>query len=1344
MSSGLQNLLKINTRQGVRGRAPKKKNPVRVAALLTVATVFAALLIPGIAFAARGHVFSGKEIGGPGKGPGQFEGPAGVAVNESTGQPASGDLYVVDTGNGRVQRLSSAGVFQSEIKGPSGEGSGALTAESKTITSVLETVTAGRFTVGEEIEGEGIPAETTITGVPGGAVLEISNAVEVGKGGPSVKLKAHQSFSFPSAAAETSGVAVDDSCFLGKSAKEQTECEATDPSAGDVYVLDVGHSVVDKFTAAGVYLGQLSESEGTRFEELDGVAVDGKGELWVAEHEAGSRSSEAGPFVNSFSDALVNESTGGRVLKQASGHAEFSFGAPGFAVDSKDDLYAAVDVNAAPVEVRLAKFASSGELIVNPVDSEEPSGVAVEMSTGEVYVDNVGSVARFSATAAEGAEPVERLGAEPGRLKQGTGVAVSSAGEAVYVSDAGSDVVEVYAAEEPSLPTVEKQSVADVSAEGATFEAAVNPHGAATEAYFEYGRCVTPSTCAASPFEYKTEPVSVGAQFAVATVGPTHVQGLSPGVAYHYRLVATNGNGTVKGEPGEHGGEVLRSFTTQGPGGALVLPDGRRWEMVSLPEKRGQELRPLDLAVGMAIQAAANGDALAYLASGSTEAAPAGEAVETQLLATRNQSAGGWETKDISLPHVAHTSILLNGGFEYRAFSADLSTAVVQPFGPFITCEGAGGLAQPCLSPAASEQTPFLRSETGEHAGAFTPLVSGCPGGGKPCPVPIVEHTDVPPGTVFGQEAHGGPDVRGCPPEVICGPFFEGATPDLAHVVLLSRANLAGVETAGAEELYEWSAGAPAGSVLPLVSVLPESGGPAPEASLGDRTGDDARGAISGDGSRVFWSTDSRLYMTDLSSGTPRSAALDEHEGACGACESGGGQFQAANAEGSRVFFTDNRKLTANSGASFSPRDVSDLYECEILVSSAGTPECRLSDLTPPNGGEPASVQGSVVGASEDGSYVYFVADGKLAPGAAKGNCSGASSPPGSTCNLYLRHEGVTSLVAVLSGDDAPDWVPGGGLGLTRVSPDGRWLAFMSDRDLTGYDTRDARTGRPAEEAYLYHAPQNLEKESGTLTCVSCDPTGARPIGVEYNTLTGTHAGLLRGALGTWEHSSMLAADLPGWEDYYVGHARYQPRYLSDSGRLFFDTPQALVPQDGNGTWDVYEYEPEGIASPEGKVLCDRESPGFSERSAGCIGLISSGQSKEESAFLDASESGGDVFFLTSARLSPQDTDSALDVYDARECTAAAACFAPVGERPPPCSEPESCRGAPTPQPGIFGAPASATFSGPGNLTPSKTVVPPKKAAPKCRKGFVRRTVKHKSMCVRVKHKKTSHKHSKK
>jgi hypothetical protein len=50
------------------------------------------------------------------------------------------------------------------------------------------------------------------------------------------------------------------------------------------------------------------------------------------------------------------------------------------------------------------------------------------------------------------------------------------------------------------------------------------------------------------------------------------------------------------------------------------------------------------------------------------------------------------------------------------------------------------------------------------------------------------------------------------------------------------------------------------------------------------------------------------------------------------------------------------------------------------------------------------------------------------------------------------------------------------------------------------------------------------------------------------------------------------------------------------------------------------------------------------------VGRISSGHSAEQSAFMDASESGGDVFFLTNDQLVPAETDTQVDYYDARVC----------------------------------------------------------------------------------------------
>ncbi len=70
----------------------------------------------------------------------------------------------------------------------------------------------------------------------------------------------------------------------------------------------------------------------------------------------------------------------------------------------------------------------------------------------------------------------------------------------------------------------------------------------------------------------------------------------------------------------------------------------------------------------------------------------------------------------------------------------------------------------------------------------------------------------------------------------------------------------------------------------------------------------------------------------------------------------------------------------------------------------------------------------------------------------------------------------MTQLVAVLSGADKPDWdygAPNLKKLTARVSPDGEWLVFMSERELTGYDNRDAVTGEPDEEVYQFHRATN-------------------------------------------------------------------------------------------------------------------------------------------------------------------------------------------------------------------------------------------------------------------------------
>ena len=264
----------------------------------------------------------------------------------------------------------------------------------------------------------------------------------------------------------------------------------------------------------------------------------------------------------------------------------------------------------------------------------------------------------------------------------------------------------------------------------------------------------------------------------------------------------------------------------------------------------------------------------------------------------------------------------------------------------------------------------------------------------------------------------------------------------------------------------------------------------------------------------------------------------------------------------------------------------------------------------------------------------------------------------------------------------------------------------MSARSLTGYDNRDVRSGVRDEEVFEY------DGETGRLVCVSCDPSGARPVGEEYSGIK-LNAGDLVWQPGTW-----LAGMVPGWTEFELDSSRYQPRYLSGSGRVFFESRDALVSGDVNEMWDVYEWEPVGVGS------CSEAGTGYESSTGGCVSLVSSGRSAQESEFLDASESGGDVFFLTSAQLVPADYDSLFDVYDAHECSSEAPCFPPSTEQPPACTTESSCKGTPTPQPGIYGPPASATFNGLGNVTQPAQAPPKKKTAAEVRADHLKKALK--------------------
>jgi len=212
--------------------------------------------------------------------------------------------------------------------------------------------------------------------------------------------------------------------------------------------------------------------------------------------------------------------------------------------------------------------------------------------------------------------------------------------------------------------------------------------------------------------------------------------------------------------------------------------------------------------------------------------------------------------------------------------------------------------------------------------------------------------------------------------------------------------------------------------------------------------------------------------------------------------------------------------------------------------------------------------------------------------------------------------------------------------GTASVTPDGLHLLFQSTRNLTGYDSKGN------SEVYEFNEPTN------GIVCVSCNPTGASARGNAFQ--PGGASPAFRGLLD----------------------------HISDDGSYaFFESEDALVPQDTNGATDVYEYH-------NGKVS-----------------LISAGRGEYRSEFLGATPSGSDVFFGTNDSLAGQDTDGGQwDIYDARVDGGF-----PASEAASSCSSADTCKAiAGTP---AFLGPATTLSTGQGNPAPPvSTLVKPKTA----------------------------------
>ncbi len=658
-----------------------------------------------------------------------------------------------------------------------------------------------------------------------------------------------------------------------------------------------------------------------------------------------------------------------------------------------------------------------------------------------------------------------------------------------------------------------------------------------------------------------------------------------------------------------------RTFTTYPPG-SLGLPDGRAYEQVTPLDKGGANPG----GQNGDIQASVSGERITYLVEANM---PGGEGSTDFPLFLASRTPEGWSSRGMMPPTSPSATAKIAG------WSPDLATALI------FSTEPAPG-------------SYYLRDAA---TGSFTPIFASA-------------NAQVAPAAFAS---------------------------DTTHFLFETSEQLLPAAPAGVPNVYEYNHGTVTlADVLPDGSVPPTGAlaGPYDWASgnleLGGPTSNYyTENTLSADGSRVFFTAagTGQIYARTNDTSTVRVSASQKTNGSGpGGTDPNGPQpaaWLAATPDGSHVLFASCEQLTNDSTAVSTNgctarrgkvRTGNDLYSFDTQTN-------HLTDLTvDANLSDPlgADVQG-VLGQSTDGSYVYFAANGVLAPGATPGGCEGIQTEA-AACSLYLAHDGSITFIARLdpsrnrtgSSGDAFDWLPGfqpqGGPTeekTSRVTPDGKTLLFRSNQPLAGYDSRGT------DEFYRFDAV------SGHIDCVSCNPTGSPPSGPAA--LRSIPVGF--GFLGR------------------QGETVHLTRNLSADGRhVFFETPDALVPSDTNGPCtagsqentcvDVYEWETNGA--------------GACTRPAGCLYLISSGKSTIASYFADASVSGNDVFFFTDAQLVGQDRDGNVDLYDARVGGGIASQNPPPS--PPPCNG-ENCKAPPSVPPSDQSF-TSADFIGPGNLAP--------------------------------------------
>ncbi|HEY2283802.1 MAG TPA: hypothetical protein VGH60_09675 [Solirubrobacteraceae bacterium] len=1193
---------------------------------------------------------------------------SGLAVNDSTH-----DVYVADTGNRRVDEFTSAGVF-------------------------VRAWGWGVATGAEELQ-------------------VCTTTCQVGRSGAK-----------PGEFETASYIAVDN--------------DSESASHGDVYVGDTANDIVTKFTATGELIaswgttGQLKGSPTEDFNSgfaglvIEGVAVDATGDLWVYNlHQRLFKFAQDGTSTFTCTAAIPGSPGGGGIAITETGMVAHE-GSGRIGQFAPNCVYTGAVTAGTPAAQGVGVDASDEDVITvrNRSLIEDIPGwcIAVPSPTGCVPSQIFGET----------------------QLGNGTGLAVDSSSGAVYAADATAESISRFAVVlEASI-----ESASAIHAHDAVLHGLVNPVGTELSACrFEYGS--TPNEYSASvPCAESVGSIGVGS--SPVPVQAT-VSGLPSGTKFHFRLRGTSPHGNVTSEPKEFttavtpavvevkGSDLTASSATLE---AVVNPEGVTSKYhfeygecphgacspevpfpVTAPESE-IPAGPSNVTVSQPVSGLTAGQTYHFRVDVNGEASFSPEGVFVLEPATPacsserpevDRGLGDCRAYEMVTPPGKNGALINNGAFlQHPAVSLDGSRVVMQSIQCFDSPSSCTALRQQEGTTFSFERTP-----SGWLTVPLAPPISA----GSSVLTYDAETRDVwyssssmpsefedlwardPEGSVreIGRIAEAkGPQIGNI------GPEFFASTSDVSRVVFQAPGLWPSLEAGAAAEVWTYPstlAGRPepvavtggAGSI-DLISACGATLG-------GGNEVHSVYNSLTADGAAIFFSAERCSKGTGSNATAPvpavtvyervkgnstvlvsGSGSAAECDPACQESPPGDASFQGASVDGTDAFFTDTRKLTND--ASEDPHQ-GDSAHHDCTATSPGTSGCNLYEFVCPahcvNEGERRlidvsagdtsglgpQVQG-VVAIPPGGSDVYFVARGVLT-----GASSTGGEPVAGLDNLYVYKAGENgsrghvTFVAALPSSDEDLWHKQNGIGIANVTPDGRYLVFTSHRGLTS----DVSRHEGPAQVYRYDA------QTETLVRVSVGASGFNDNG----NASAADARIVN-ALQSFGNGA--------------GPGSSNPTVSENGDLVFFESPTGLTPGALNDVavvgnpavlaenvyeWEAYETKPSANAPACGNP-------------AGCVSLISDGKDRSEGTdqhenasaveLLGTDESGRNVFFWSADPISRRDTDSQVDLYDARVDGGL-----PEPEPEPECATLSACHPF-TPEEGISGVFSSGLPSGSGNF----------------------------------------------